>query len=95
MKKYIFAKYTNQSLFEIDESIYVDWYIKYDILYAKKLNNKVEILTNSIYWDLMMIFIGYLIPLLVFQFKFNNNQIIGFTLIIIGILIVKLFHIPL
>jgi hypothetical protein len=39
MKKYIFAKYTNQSLFEIDESIFIDWHIKYDILYAKKLNN--------------------------------------------------------
>jgi len=64
-------------------------------LLAKKLNNKEEILTNSIYWDLMMILIGYLIPLLVFQFKFNNNQIIGFTLIIIGILIVKFFHVPL
>ncbi len=39
MKKYIFAKYTNQSLFEIDESIFVDWHIKFNMLYAKKLNN--------------------------------------------------------
>jgi drug/metabolite transporter (DMT)-like permease len=64
-------------------------------LLIKKLNNKEDILINGIYWDFMLIFIGYLIPLFIFQFKFNTNQIIGLTLVVIGILIIKLFHVPL
>jgi multidrug transporter EmrE-like cation transporter len=64
-------------------------------LLIKKLKNKEDILINSIYWDFMLIFIGYLIPLFIFQFKFNINQIIGLTLVVIGILIIKLFHVPL
>jgi hypothetical protein len=87
--------YTNTILSNDESKLITEIKINRKILQPVKLTTKEDILINGIYWDFMLIFIGYLIPIFIFQFKFNINQIIGLILIVIGILIIKFFHVPL
>lgn len=61
-------------------------------LLVRHLNNNDKILIHSVYWDFMILVIGYLLPLLAFEFSFNSWQIFGMSLVIIGLCVIKAFH---
>lgn len=61
-------------------------------LLVRHLNNNDKILVHSVYWDFMILVIGYLLPLLAFEFSFNSWQIFGMSLVIIGLCVIKAFH---
>ena len=59
---------------------------------VKSLDDKEKILINSIYWDFMILVIGYCIPLMIFKFSFNYFQMVGLIFIIFGFILLKGFH---
>lgn len=60
--------------------------------FAKNLPNKESILLNSAYWDLMIMVIGYILPIFIFQFKLNYMQLIGLFVVFIGFCLLKVFN---
>ena len=61
-------------------------------LLVKYLDNNEEILIHSAYWDLMILIICFLFPIIIFNFNFNLYQMIGFLFILLGFGMVKWFH---
>jgi drug/metabolite transporter (DMT)-like permease len=59
---------------------------------VKNLPNKESILLNSAYWDLMIMFVGYILPIFIFQFKLNYMQLIGLFVIFVGFCLLKAFN---
>ncbi len=59
---------------------------------VKSLPDKESILINSVYWDIMIMGIGYILPLFIFSFKLNNIQIISLFVILLGFFMLKVFH---
>ena len=60
--------------------------------FVKNLPNREEVLFHSVYWDLMIIVIGYILPLFIFEFKLNYIQMIGIIVIFIGFCLLKGFN---
>lgn len=58
-------------------------------LLVKHLDEQQKILIHSVYWDFMILVIGYCLPLIIFKFNFNFLQIAGFILTIIGMVMIK------
>lgn len=58
-------------------------------LLVKQLNEQQKILIHSVYWDFMILVIGYCIPLILFKFNFTYLQIIGLIMTIAGMLLIK------
>lgn len=58
-------------------------------LLVKQLNEQQKILIHSVYWDFMILVIGYCIPLILFKFNFTYLQIIGLIMTIVGMLLIK------
>jgi len=59
---------------------------------VKHLDNNDRILIHSVYWDFMILLIGYMLPLMIYQFHFNFGQIIGMSMVVIGLCLLKAFH---
>ena len=62
-------------------------------LLVKNLDDKKKILVNSVYWDFMILVIGYCLPLILFKFEFSLIQFLGLILIIFGFALIKVVHI--
>ena len=62
-------------------------------LLVRHLNNNDKILVHSVYWDFMILVIGYLLPLMFYEFSFSLWQIFGMCLVVIGLCIIKAFHV--
>ena len=60
--------------------------------FVKTLPSKENILLHSVYWDLMIMIIGYILPVFIFHFKLNYLQITGIFVIFIGFCMLKAFN---
>lgn len=60
--------------------------------FAQSLPDRDAVLINSAYWDLMIMFIGYMLPMVVFQFRLNPWQYSGLALVFIGFCLLKVFN---
>lgn len=56
---------------------------------AQSLPNRDSVLINSAYWDLMIMVIGYVLPMILFSFKMNAWQYLGLAVVFIGFCIMK------
>lgn len=59
---------------------------------AQSLPNKDSVLINSAYWDLMIMFIGYMLPMVAFQFRLGTWQYVGLALVFLGFCLLKVFN---
>lgn len=58
---------------------------------AHSLSNKEDVLLNSAYWDMMIMTIGYMLPMLIFGFKLTYMQFAGLAVIFAGFCMLKFF----
>ena len=56
---------------------------------AKSLPSKEAVLLNSAYWDMMIMFIGYILPMAIFGFRLTTLQIAGMAVIFVGFCMIK------
>lgn len=61
------------------------------IFYARSLPDKESILYCSAWWDLMVVIVCNVVPLLVFRMGFNAMQYVGFAVIFVGFVLLELF----
>lgn len=60
------------------------WY-----LLAHNLHDKDAVLINSAYWDMMIMVIGYVLPMFIFGFRLTTMQFAGMIVIFIGFCMLK------
>lgn len=56
---------------------------------AHSLYDKDAVLINSAYWDMMIMAIGYVLPMFVFGFRLTTMQLIGIAVIFVGFCMLK------
>lgn len=59
---------------------------------AQSLPDRDAVLINSAYWDLMIMFIGYMLPMVAFQFRLGFWQYAGLALVFLGFCLLKVFN---
>jgi len=56
---------------------------------AHSLYDKDAVLINSAYWDMMIMAIGYVLPMFIFGFCLTIMQLIGIAVIFVGFCMLK------